>query len=373
MKIKEMNRLIRDKSITCLLLLALALSFFITFIGVDIILQMKSETATRKKEHYEYEYTWYYSSEESMEKEIDETSIMIPDIEVEQGNLILSGIYVSIANSVNTVPLELVMSSKEEIKHDFLWGELSDKKNTVVIYESLGNYTYEKNGNVYIIIEKEEYRVTGVIKETAKDYYDYGCFMFYDSASENLREYTSVYYSDIWNPNTVEFFSDTRISEEQLQYVIDWCKTWCGEKEVAFELGTQMEEDVDYNEKDRMSFYFSIVLLVFSLVNCMVITNTWIERRRKEFIIRKTYGESAGQIFQGLFVELSQHAAVCGILVLFFKSIFQMVRKDFNLSNLFFNFTILLAAIVVLSLVIVLVMLAKIAGIKPGKALKEYQ
>lgn len=373
MKINKMNRFIRDKSITCLLLLALTLSFFITFIGGDIILQMKSETALRKKENYEYEYTWYYSSEGYMEREVGETITLVPDIEVEQGNLILSGMDVSIANSVNTVPLELVMSSKEEIKHDFLWGELSDKKNTVVIYESLGNYTYEKNGNVYIIIEKEEYRVTGVIKETAKDYYDYGCFMFYDSASENLREYASAYYSDIWNLNMVEFFSDAPISKEQLQYVIDWCKTWCGEKEVAFELGTDMEEDVDYNEKDWMSFYFSIVLLVFSLVNCMVIANTWIERRRKEFIIRKTYGESARQIFQGLFVELSQHAAVCGILVLFFKSIFQIVRKDFNLSDLFFNFTILLAAIVVLSLVIVLVMLAKIARIKPGKALKEYQ
>ncbi|MCI8410268.1 MAG: ABC transporter permease [Lachnospiraceae bacterium] len=369
----KINQLIRDKSITCLLLLALALSFFITFIGGDIILQMKSETATREKEDYEYEYTWYYSSEGYMEREVDETITLVPDIEVGQGNLILGGVNVSIANSVNTVPLELVMSSKEEIKHDFLWGELSNKKNTVVIYESLGNYTYERESNIYITIEKEEYRVTGVIRETGKGYYDSGCFMSYDSVSEDLKEYISAYYSDIGNLNIVEFFSDTRISEEQLQYVTDWCKTWCGEREVTFELGTQMDEDVDYNEKDRMSFYFSIVLLVFSLVNCIVIANTWIERRRKEFIIRKTYGESAGQIFQRLFVELSQHAAVCGILIFLFKSIFQIVRRDFTLSDLFFNFIILLAAIVILSLAIGLAMIAKIARIKPGKALKEYQ
>lgn len=366
----KIRRFIRDKSITCLLLLALSLSFFITFIGADIILQMKDEADIRSTEHYEYGYVWNYSPEGPSEIDLDETAAPIPKLEVKHGNLILSGAYVSVANSLNTVPLKLVISQKEAMKQYFLWGELSEQKNTVVIYEGLCNYTYEKDHNVYIVIEKEEYKVTGVVKETTD--YNYGCLMYYDSASKNLKEYANAYYSRTDNSNTVELLSDTTITDKQLQPITDWCKIWCGKKEVSFEPVIYPEEDLNDDAKDMMSLYFSVVLLAFSMINSIVIGNTWIERRKKEFIIRKTYGESVGQIFIHLFIELSQHAAICGIFVLFFKTLYQIITKDFYPAEFFLDFIVLLSAIVIFSLFIVLVIIVKIAKIKPGRALKDY-
>lgn len=364
----QLPKWIRDKWITGLLLCALSLSFFITLTGLEMYFNLQSEAKAKAKETYNTTYQWKKAETEQRLSEDPDTFLDLTQLDLKQGNLFLYTDATSVADSSRRIYGNYFYCCNETLKKQFLWGDLSTEKNTVVINELLEPYAYEKDNHWYITIEQEEYEITGVVRsysdETEGVFYTY-----YPNITPKLQKHlrdeilaggTDFYFS---------YVSDQKIEETNVQQISDWCDTYLPEKEIDCINGTkQLPEETDFSD---MYFTFLFILLIFSLSSNIVIIHTWIARRKKELLIRKTFGESTWQIGKKIYSELCLHAGICVLFVLICNFTYHLFTKE-NYSEYYLSIVlILILAAFALSFLILLIPMIELQKLKPGTALKK--
>lgn len=364
----QLPKWIRDKWITGLLLCALSLSFFITLTGLEMYFNLQSEAKAKAKEAYNTAYQWEESETSQELLEYPDTFINLTQLDLKQGNLFLYAGATSVADSSRTIYGNYFYCCNENLKKQFLWGELSRENYTVVINELLEPYAYEKDNHKYIIIEQEEYEITGVVRsysdETEGVFYTY-----YSNITPKLQEHLR---DEILANGAYFYFSyvsDNQIEETDLQKISDWCDTYLPERDLVCVKGTeQLPEETEHS---NLYFTFLLILLIFSLSNNIVIIHTWIARRKKEILIRKTFGESTWQIGKKIYRELCLHAGVCVLFVVVCNLTWHLFTKETYSEYYLSIVLILILAAFALSFLILLLPMIGLHKMKPGTALKK--
>ena len=70
------------------------------------------------------------------------------------------------------------------------------------------------------------------------------------------------------------------------------------------------DRDVFDSARKKINVMLSVILLVFSLISCIVISDLWFSRRKKEFLIRKAFGYNMRQIAVLLIKEIGRMSLV---------------------------------------------------------------
>lgn len=297
--------------------------------------------------------------------EMDVTSLNKSDIlsvareNITEGNVIAKNVslFYSERKSNNKKP-EIILASNENIPYELVSGRMpgtwkdDEGKRLVALGRAQYEYAYELDGKYYATFENESYEVVGIIGNAGSDYldntivFDIKCLgdnvlsairklseytVFIGSNNSDINETYAKIYNDIIKKDKNAAIESTSISGD-------------GKSTVA---GTLKMENVKIN----------IIVYIFCILNCMLMSEFWIIERNKEFAIRRTYGYSQLRIICGIardIVVLGVAAfciyVICHIAAIYLLRI-QLYTISWNigviLSVIFINVTSLIFTIIV--------------------------
>lgn len=368
---RKINLFFRNKSITLLLILGLIISYFIVINGVSMINEISKKQINNKKEAYENEKK-FLMSEGRGEYLDDIESVkykntlidMFTNLDMGKGNLIIEGHIVFIGNSLRGVYSDIIVSLEDKLDKKIVNGrmptedELKNKENVVLISTEIQEFVDVVDGIDTILIDNETYKVVGVFKTNDITEGRADIIMFMDTFSDEYIEEICDNYQ------VYEICFGGNITEEDYDALI----------EKIINAGQIVEEDYDdetQENKNREKFNnrFMIILFCFSMINCMVITNVWINSRFRELLIRKTMGYSMIQIVKLVITDLFKYSIVSVIIaaiVQFLTNnilIKNSVAMEYTLDNLLY----LVLAIIVIIMTSIIIPMIKLGKILPSK------
>lgn len=372
-------RFFKDPVVTILLMVSLTLSFFLVLNGLQMYQNIEAAATQRIEERYAYTYMISYTppneyTENGVEESEENIEEYIPYLNCQRGNISVKGFNGIIGEAFEEYPLEILLSSKEKVKYKMDWGEISEEPYTVVIDRDLEKEAVQKEEGLYISIAGEWYRVTGVFASSPELEEDSHVLLTYGGVDQKLKQTIYKNFSYIGFPYEIIYETDQQPEETDLLLLEQWAKKWLNSDLVIEEC--QEDDTVSDNVSSSVAeLTLSIVkvLLLFSMVNCIVVTDLWLKRRKKEFIIRKAFGESNMQIMKHLFLELGKFALLSCILVLMLETgYYKLLGESFlDWSKFFRNMLYVLLAVCLIVLAALILPMQKIMRLEPAAGMSE--
>lgn len=197
--------------------------------------------------------------------------------------------------------------------------KIIDSAGDIYIGKKLEEECYEDNGIMYINIENKAYRVAGIISSDSTDVLNYKIVILND-----FELIESILEGDVL---TVECGSD-------LYDLKDYVNSFKNDNEknayISFEPISSRHIEVGSENADQ-EFY--MVISLFAIVNCIVISEFWILRRKKEIIIRKLFGFTNSRLFLYIYNQILKISAIAVIVVLLMeKTINVLGLTDYTIS-----------------------------------------
>lgn len=379
------KKFFREKYSTILLIIGLTLSFFVAVNTLSSINKLEVEQNKKNVHSYDTAYDMLFATTEEGDEEgydyCGKFEQVINTLECNSGNLFLYGYFNFIGDSFNNPVTYIALSLNEDLCEKFIWGGMPDKEsienreNTVIVSENLKDYVYDSDGEKYIDIDGSPYRVTGMYEayfdESSSK--DMDLCVFYNCLDEKLI-YSIKQRADF----IVEIaYCSSELSEKEFKQNLNSFKT-CIEKgnyqiEETGNLNKPSSENNILYLKLKLNKIFMYVVLGFTLLNCMMISDIWIKRRYNEFVIRRTYGYSTGDMVVLLMKDLSKYigcALISAILLQTFYAVFSD-KTHIELTCIKTNLTYLLCITAVILCSNLLMPIVRIRKILPAQSIRK--
>lgn len=330
-----MRELFRHVS-SWLLLIGVAVSFFAFINASDIYQNVQNAAAEINEYKYKSMYSIYLS-------DFSDGEVLIETIKQIPGNIVSVGNYLYLNNTDKYQETEIVIKLDENIAYPV---KIVDSAGNIYIGKKLKDECYENNGILYINIENKAYRVAGIISSDSTDVLNYKIVILNDlelfesilekgiltvecgSNLYDLKGSVSSFYNDNGKNAYIDFNSISN------RYI---------------EVGS---------ENANQEFYIAISF--FAIINCIVISEFWILRRRKEIIIRKLFGFTNRRLFFYIYNQIAKISAIAVIVVLLIEKIISTLGLiNYSLS---LRKTMLAGMFVIISSLIVTVIPVKKAS-----------
>lgn len=340
---------------TWLLIIGVAVSFFGFLNGADIYQNVKNALAEVNEYRYKNVYTIQIGN-------IDDMDQLIERLELLEGNISIQDITVFMDGTGYYHTADIMLKRDEELPYTFLEGDDSSDtgKYQVIIGKGLKDYCYSKSGEetAYIRLNGNEFEVIGVLGSKTSSILDGKIIFPYNESflkdCIKNQDYIFVSYgSDYKNIDT---------------YFMEFLNTWGSAYEIYYEKDEGQYIEVGADNADKQ-FYW--LISAFAIINCIVISEFWIIRRKQEIVIRKIWGYSNFKIFQMLFSEmlLVSLIAVVGVwigrviaTVLFLHD----TEIAITISKLIYS----IIFVIITALLVVLLPIYKVSRYKPSEELE---
>lgn len=282
-----MRRTMRHCS-SWLLLLGIAVSFFAFLNGADLYQSVQNALAEANDFRYKNSYSIQVA-------EIHDADKLLNQIKEMKGNIFMDNLLVKIDREGEYHLAEILLKQDEKLPYPFLYGNnnFESDKMQVIIGKALTKdcFTKQNDEKRYICIDEKEYEVIGVIGSEDSDILD-GKLIFQLNA-DTLDTYISR--QDIFSFQYGTNASDINQNITQLYEKLS------PECDLYFEKDASAYIEVGSDSEDE-KFYW--LICVFSIINCVVISEFWIIRRKQEIVIRKLWGYSNWKLFLTLYREM---------------------------------------------------------------------
>lgn len=321
----------RDVPTTLLLIMGLTLTYIIVVNGVALMNTISIEQEKQLQDTYDNEKKFILNLNTPAKNDnnkiyADKLHNFMNEFSVDTGNLMFINYAVFMGDSMAGVYADVICSLNQDLQERLVSGrlpteeEFASKENVVLLSKESKKYTVQKDGITQVRLGDTYYKVTGFFEtnDISRDRAD--VILFKNAFSEEkMKEfekdvlewgYIGVCYGgeNIGNSQKV---IENKIRE--YGYGID---------EDAMKNGNK-----EYNKRAKLNKLFLVVLLVFCLINCMVISNVWIQRRFRELLIRHTMGYSMTQIAGVLMVDLAKYSLLSCIFAIILQSVFSLMSS----------------------------------------------
>ena len=250
-------------------------------------------------------------------------------------------------------------------------GEKSDGIIVSEVYKDNVKYT---DGKGYIYIEGVRFNVIGFEKDYSPDHSLCGAVIYEELLNESDKSiffhiWDKFLWIDEWrfsfssnSENASEEFENIKKEFEDRGYAFK--KISLGEKKTENKLTY-----LDVNE--AVSGVIYIMIAVFAVINCIFLTNIWMMRKKRELVIRKTFGQRMIKISQRLISEY----AVITLFTVCVSIVIQKIYAHFT-GEIVLHFSVENMIVIVISMLVLIVVdmfipLVKVAKLEPVKGLKR--
>jgi ABC-type antimicrobial peptide transport system permease subunit len=278
-----------------------------------------------------------------------------------------------------THSLDAYLCINEDLKIDLEEGEedVVINKGDLIngIYVPKGMKDYIEDGKVKA--NGEWMYVEGVIEDTSIDLSYNEWSIMYENLSDDFKDVLVDMTEDLESGVdgvAVSFLSNTTKGEEYYTKVEDELEAK-GYKAREYRVVTSDEEDskVEVSEYVIILQGLNIVLTAFSIISCMYVVSLWMDRRAKEFMIRKSFGGSSlkiiGIVARNIFKlsTISMCLALC--IQWIYRNLFPVSK--FMLSISIQDIAMVIGGMFVVVLLMLIVPMIKIIRLMPATGLKE--
>ncbi|MBD5555394.1 MAG: hypothetical protein HDQ95_08690 [Roseburia sp.] len=195
-----------------------------------------------------------------------------------------------------------------------------EEENSVLIGDSMDVYTYERDGTEYLSMEGMEYKVFDKLENHAMA--DHRIYLFWQNLS-------GEYQTDV-----LAAMNDKFSSFENFYLTLQGNEPFDGKQEAFLSaLSDRIIHIQEYDSSDYLvSFHTEfcrnafVILAVFAVVCCGTIAVLWISRRKREYLIRRTFGYDTVRMIGIIWREISGIA----LLSLLLSWILEVAYMFFN-------------------------------------------
>lgn len=267
--------------------------------------------------------------------------------------------------------VEVILSSNEELKYQIRSGRIPGSsqedagKKLVAVGKDRLNYTYMKDGIRYIDVCGESYEVVGELGSEQSDYYDYKMVFHIQCMGEKAMEQLCSMQTCV-----IDIVSEQDI----VQSVYDeFYKNAVGKNNGLMISAYKSQKNVDdVAEKvmERQNIRLNVIIYIFCIVNCVIISEYWIMQRRQEIAVRKVCGATNMNICMLLIKDVfyMSLAALVVFLALYipydiFANSMMNVRYVINIRSVL----IVAGSIFIVSLVTICIPMKKVMKMKAAE------
>ena len=215
----------------------------------------------------------------------DEQGIDFEAFATKKGNLSISSMTTMLDEGQQHYMLTIAMKQNEPYQYQLLEGAVEEPDDTsvpvAVIGKSLKPYTFMRKGQRYIMLEGDAYKVIGITGNAYCEYNDSELLVFYHALGKNLKR-------SLQSQTTVQFRlqsneCDTYEEAMQLYETVT-------QKQPSLNCSLTALENVTYDQgMDDFRSIVDILLFLFCLINCVVVSIYWMQKRRREIAVRRLY------------------------------------------------------------------------------------
>ena len=379
------KKFFREKYSTLLLIVGLTLSFFVAVNTLSSLNKLEKEQNNKNRHSYDIEYDMLFGTTAEGDEEgyeyADKLESLIDTLQCQSGNLFLYGYFNFIGDGFDNPITYVALSVNEKFCEKFIWGGLPDKEtienkeNTVIVSENLKGYVYDLAGEKYIDIESSPFKVTGMYESYFEENStkDMDICIFYDCLDEKMKN--SIKEKADFALNIA--YGSSELSEREFQENFNAFK-------ICIENGNYEMVNID-NRKEpsaknnilyaklRLNMIFMYVVLGFTLINCIMISDIWVKRRYNEFVIRRTYGYSLCDMVVLLIKDLLGYIGCALGAAVVLQTIYAMAfgETHIELTCIRTNVTYLLCMVAVILCVNLIVPVCQIRRILPAKSIRK--
>lgn len=376
--IKETIRVFfRDIPTTLLILVGLVLSYFVAINGISFMNTISYEQEKKNSSGYDNRMSFmvdfcippsYKAEDEGSYRE--KIATFVSEFETDTGNLIVNSYNVIMGDSMDGEYTKLFLSKNEKIKEKIISGrmpteeEIESKSNVVLLSKEYKKYTVQKDGETQIRFGDTYFKVTGFFEtnDTTQDRRNIILFKeaFSDKVINNfiMRIFEQGYMNIEYVVNNEEILAQ---SYSKLLNIV---------KKNGFIVTEDLFADGDavYNKKAKFNRMFLYILFLSSMINCMVISGVWIQKRFKELVVRKTMGYSMGQIIWLLAVDLFKYSILSLILAFTIQMIYSGILTGDKLRIRYFmqNSVYILGSMAIVIIGTLIIPLIKLKRVVPA-------
>ncbi|MDE6231874.1 MAG: hypothetical protein K2M60_00800 [Lachnospiraceae bacterium] len=379
------KKFFRERYSTLLLIVGLTLSFFVAVNTLSSLNKLEKEQNNKNRHSYDIEYDMLFGTTDEGDEEgyeyADKLESLIDTLQCKSGNLFLYGYFNFVGDGFGNPVTYVALSINEKFCEKFIWGGLPDKEsienkeNTVIVSENLKEYVYDLGSEKYIDIESSPVKVTGMYESYFEENStkDMDICIFYDCLDENMKNSIKEQADFALKIS----YGSSELSEREFQENFNTFKTCIenGNYEMV-KMDNRKKPSAKNNllyAKLRLNMIFMYVVLGFTLINCMMISDIWVKRRYNEFVIRRTYGYSLCDMVVLLIKDLSGYIGCAMAAAVVLQTLYAMAfgETHIELTCIRTNVTYLLCMVAVILCVNLIVPVCQIRRILPAQSIRK--
>ncbi|MGN0160317.1 MAG: ABC transporter permease [Lachnospiraceae bacterium] len=221
---------------------------------------------------------------------IDNIQEIVDDIEILNGNVSIAGndIYINDADVYQHTEILI----KQDVDMPYPVRKVSDSDG-IILGKGMEQYCYSKDDGKaqYIVIDGKEYQVEGYIESTYSDALNGKVIL----RTDNPKEISCLENADTLVLNYGSYSVDAE----------DCVRKFSGQFGEKYSIYCEEESDkyVEVGSANAKEEFYKTITL-FAMINCVVISEFWIMRRKQEIIIRKLWGYGNIRLFWILYREI---------------------------------------------------------------------
>ena len=371
------KRYFRDVTISLILALSMALAFFLILNVIDIVNKFDEKMEHRDNINYEFNKSYIvknsdFEDNKELVDSVVEISSMFDGI-VEQNfrvgaqlgegtTEVLDYVYVSVKDKLyleNSRSEYIVLENMEDIKG-------------VYISEVLKEYAEVVNGKEQILINGIYFEVIDYLMDYSTDS-ERKVLIFWDNLS-NEEKKQWIYSNQLSGTDgfILTFMSNKETAKESAESVM---KTF---RENGFSIESAYSEYRDnyvmsmQDPNVQMVVSMTAILLIFAFVSCFYVSGLWINKRKKELVIRKAFGFDLLDIVKVLFGDLLKISCVAVVIAIVLQYVYRsfIIKEPFWLVVSMKSIFLIAISVIYVVLISLIVPLIKVVLIKPAKGVK---
>lgn len=309
----------RDPANFLLLFANFVLLTFLLWNTADLIYRIKLEGDVIEKYDYYVSVTLdTFEAGEAVEITEEMVSGLIRVLRSHQAIHPKIMVYIDVDGNNYVEEISVILSDTEKLA--CLAGGLSrNQDGGVFVGENFASETGE------VTIFRDTYPLGGVYENDVSGGYDDRISVFYHTLTEKSVGML-IQYLQQSDTVSLEFEADEAMDGE----LDDCCEEIC---DLGFGTVTgSAKEDVNYFSGVYKSFHKAgmAAVSIFAVANCYIVVCIWMERRRKEFAIKKAFGYG----WRDFFTEIVRDIAVCMVLAFPSSLVIQLIYATATGENL---------------------------------------
>lgn len=372
-----MRKIIRDTSCDLLMIISITMSFIILFNIIPMIVQISDRKIQSGEYQNELNMFAYYDIMSNQEDSgTDEEMEMRREASIRkqvlallnnaaEGNIYISGISLFLDDFTN-VYADILIKQNEKLK----WSYEQTGENNPTILVNTATAEHMKDNTLQI--SGQEFEVSGILKETS-DKDSEKIVVYY----ENLDEEGQTFFKNkIQDSLFIESVMIRIMSDEDLQTTYQ--EISAGMAELGFDCSL-IEDGVDLTSQSAMYQFLNKCAyagaMILAVVNCVAVSGLWMQRQRREYIIRKAFGYDMNQIMLRIAAYMCRLGGIAAIAALLIQVIY---LELLNGKNLFQSYSAEQAVYIILGMAGLIVLSSvrpylQIRKINPAKGMADWQ